>query len=113
MKFGVQLGNLGTFGDTPGVLGCIALAEAADQLGYDSVWVRDHVVLPTKVASRYPYNETGVANFAASQRVYDPLSVLAAVAARTSRVTLGTSVLIVPYRNPVVLGGALATIDHL
>lgn len=113
MKFGVVTGNFGTFGEDPGVEGCLAVAEEAERLGYDSVWVHDHVVMPAMVDSRYLYNATGASPFRVDQYIYDPLAVMAAIGARTSRVGIGTSVLIVPYRNPLVLAKALATIDRI
>jgi probable F420-dependent oxidoreductase len=113
MKFGVDLGNFGAFGADPGVDGCLAVAEEAERLGYDSVWVHDHVVMPSEVTSRYLYNSTGDSPFRTDQYIYDPLAVMAAVGARTNRVDIGTSVLIVPYRNPLVLAKTLATIDRI
>jgi probable F420-dependent oxidoreductase len=113
MKLGVDLGNFGAFGADPGVDGCLAVAEEAERLGFDSVWVHDHIVMPSGVTSRYLYNSTGESPFRADQYIYDPLSVMAAVGARTSRVSIGTSVLIVPYRNPLVLAKSLATIDRI
>lgn len=113
MKFGVVTGNFGTFGEDPGVDACLAIAEEAERLGYDSVWVHDHVIMPAKVDSRYLYNATGASPFHAEQYIYDPLAVMAAIGARTSRVEIGTSVLIVPYRNPLVLAKTLATIDRI
>lgn len=113
MQFGALVGNFGTFGADPGVDGCLAVAAAAERLGYDSVWVHDHVVMPSGVTSRYLYNATGESPFRVEQHIYDPLAVLAAIAARTERVRIGTSVLIVPYRNPVVLAKSLATIDQI
>jgi probable F420-dependent oxidoreductase len=113
MKFGVAIGNFGTFGEDPGVDGCLAVADEADRLGYDSVWVHDHVVMPSKVASTYLYNDTGASPFRAEQFIYDPLAVMAAVGARTSNVAIGTSVLVVPYRNPLLLAKMLSTIDRI
>src|ERR1700722_14595715 len=113
MKVGGDLGNFGVFGADPGVDGCLVVAEQAERLGYDSVWVHDHVVIPTDVTSRYLYNATGDSPFRTDQYIYDPLSVMAAVGARTNRVGIGTSVLIVPYRNPLVLAKSLATIDRI
>jgi len=113
MKVGAAIGNFGNFELEPGVAGCLAVAEEAERLGYDSVWVHDHVVMPSNVESRYLYNASGASPFHAGQHIYDPLAVMAAVAARTSRVQIGTSVLIVPYRNPVVLAKSLATIDQI
>jgi probable F420-dependent oxidoreductase len=113
MKFGVVTGNFGTFGEDPGVDACLAVAEEADRLGYDSVWVHDHVIMPAKVDSRYLYNRTGASPFRVDQFIYDPLAVMAAIGARTSRVGIGTSVLIVPYRNPLALAKSLSTIDRI
>ncbi len=114
MKFGVSVGNLGAFGDEPGVQACLQLAETAEQLGYDSVWVSDHVVRPVDQESLYPYNQSGTRPPPQpDSRISEPLTVLAALAARTTRVRLGTSVLIIPYRNPLILANTLATIDQI
>src|SRR5579884_2770799 len=113
MKLGVAIGNFGQFGKRGGARDLVRIAEAAERLGYDSVWVHDHVVMPADIRARYPYNESGVAGFAWRQDIYDPLAVMAAVAAATERVEIGTSVLIVPYRHPVVLAKMLATLDQI
>jgi probable F420-dependent oxidoreductase len=113
MKFGVLAGNFGNFGEDPGVDGCLTVAEEAERLGYDSVWVHDHVIMPSHVSSRYPYNDSGASPFVTEQFIYDPLAVMAAIGARTTRVSIGTSVLVVPYRNPLVLAKMLSTIDRI
>jgi probable F420-dependent oxidoreductase len=113
VQFGAVVGNFGTYGEDPGVDGCLAVADAAERLGYDSVWVHDHVVMPTGVVYRYLYNDSGDSPFRPEQFIYDPIAVMAAIAGRTSRVQIGTSVLIVPYRNPLVLAKELATIDRI
>ena len=113
VRFGVAAGNFGNFGSEPGVAGCLAVAEEAERLGFDSVWVHDHVVMPSNVRSTYLYNTSGDSPFRPDQYIYDPLAVMAAIAARTERVEIGTSVLIVPYRNPLVLAKTLSTIDHI
>ncbi len=113
MEFGVTTGNFGTFDEDPGVDGCLAVAVEAERLGFDSVWVHDHVVMPSNVTSTYLYNDTGASPFRVDQYIYDPLAVMAAIGARTSRVGIGTSVLIVPYRNPLVLAKTLSTIDRI
>jgi len=113
VKFGVFSGNFGTFGDEPGADGCLAVAEEAERLGFDSVWVHDHVVMPSGVRSKYPYSETGASPFRVDQYIYDPLALMAAIGARTTRIAIGTSVLIVPYRSPLVVAKQLATIDRI
>jgi probable F420-dependent oxidoreductase len=77
------------------------VAERCETLGFDSLWVTDHVVVPE--AYREMFGAT----------VYDPLSVLAFLAAHTQRVELGTAVLVLPYRHPVSTAKQLATIDNL
>jgi probable F420-dependent oxidoreductase len=89
------------------------LAEKAEALGYDTVWFSDHIVIPTEVKSFYPYDPTGQMPFNPSEPYWEPLTVMSYVAGRTSRVRLGTSVLILPYRNPVVTAKMLATLDVL
>ena len=111
MEFGALTGNFGNFGDVPGVDGCLAVADAAERLGYDSVWVHDHVIMPSNVTSTYLYNDSGASPFSTAQYIYDPLVLMAAIGARTARVAIGTSVLVVPYRNPLVLAKQLSTID--
>ncbi len=113
MKFGISIGNFGQFGKRGGAQEQVQIAQCAEQLGYDSVWVHDHLFMPARIRARYPYNDSGVAGFAWRQDIYDPLAMMAAVAVRTQRVSIGTSVLIVPYRNPLVLAKMLATLDCL
>ena len=113
MKFGIPIGNFGTFGKHGDAMDIVAVAENAEALGFDSVWVHDHIFMPARIGSRYPYNDSGVAGFAYHQDIYDPISIMAAVAMRTSRVQIGTSVLIIPYREPLLQAQMLATLDHL
>ncbi len=113
MRFGIPIGNFGTAGKHGDINGVVDIAERAELLGYDSVWVHDHIFMPTTIRSRYPYNDSGVAGFAYHQDIMDPLAVMSAVAVRTSEVQIGTSVLIVPYRDPLYQAQAIATIDQL
>ena len=76
-------------------------AVRAEELGYDSVWVSDHVVVP----------RANVVNF--GETVYDPLVTLGVLAGTTRRVRLGTTVLIVPYRNAVVTAKMVSSLDAL
>jgi probable F420-dependent oxidoreductase len=113
MEFGITVGNFGTFGRHGGAMDQVAIARHAESLGFDSVWVHDHLLMPATIRARYPYNEAGSAGFAYRQDIYDPLAMMAAIAAATGRVRIGTSVLIIPYRNPVLLARMLATLDDL
>src|SRR5213596_621433 len=86
-------------------------SSAARPLGFASVMIADHLVFPVTIKSKYPYTVTGV--FPGQGDVLDQLSLMAFVAAKTERLRLVTSVMIVPYRNPVLTAKALATIDVL
>ncbi|MBI4271437.1 MAG: LLM class F420-dependent oxidoreductase [Candidatus Rokubacteria bacterium] len=111
MKFGFALPGRGPLA-RPDLV--IRLAERAEALRYDSVFVTDHVVLPVSMAgSRYPYSPTGRLAGGAAQDYLEPLAMLGALAHATRRIRLGTSVLVVPYRNPLVTAKTLATIDQL
>jgi probable F420-dependent oxidoreductase len=110
MEFGCVFPNRGPMA-TPANLGRVA--EKAEALGYDTVWFSDHLVIPTEVKSFYPYDPSGRMPFNPSEPYWEPLTVIGYVAGRTSRLRLGTSVLILPYRNPVVTAKMLATLDVL
>ncbi|CAI8023072.1 Uncharacterized protein Mb0965c [Geodia barretti] len=90
-----------------------SLAQRAEELGFDSAWVSDHIILPRQVDSFYPYSPDGVAVFSPDQPYYDPLSTLNFLAGCTQRLRLGTHVLIIPYRNPVLTAKMIATLDTL
>ena len=90
-----------------------SLAQRAEDLGFDHVWVSDHVILPRSVDSFYPYASDGVATFLPDEPYYEPLAALNFLAGCTQRVRLGTHVLILPYRNPVLTAKMIATLDVL
>lgn len=78
----------------------VRLAVLAEELGYVTAWLPDHVLPPS------PYGEV-------YGGVYEPLVTLSYVAAKTTRIRLGTSVLVLPLRNPFVLAKQVATMDRL
>ena len=110
MDFGCVFPNRGPLA-TPANL--LRAAEKAEALGYDTVWFSDHIVIPTEVKSFYPYHPSGQMQFNPSEPYWEPLTAMSYVAGRTSRLRLGTSVLVLPYRNPVVTAKMLATLDVL
>ena len=111
MEFGFSLPGRGPLASPDQIL---RLATRAEALRYASVFVTDHVVLPVSMArSTYPYATTGRLPGGADQDYLDPLALLGWLAHATHRITLGTSVLVVPYRNPLVTAKMLATIDRL
>lgn len=79
----------------------IEIAKKAEGLGFDSIWVSDHVVVPNKYVGRF------------SKIFYDPFVLLTSIAAHTSKLKLGTSVIILPYRNPIIAAKMIATLDVL
>jgi len=110
MHFGFSLAGRGPFAK-PDVL--VKLAAKADALRYSSLFVTDHVVVPTSYRSKYPYSPSGQVGGDWSQGYLEPLALMSFLAGTTSRVRLGTSVLVVPYRNPVVTAKMLATLDQM
>jgi len=98
MKFGVWIPNCRHLA-TPDIIRRTAVR--AERLGYDSVWVSDHVVVPHE----------NVKNF--GETIFDPLVTLGVVAGATHTVQLGTTVLIVPYRNAVVTAKMISSLDAL
>jgi probable F420-dependent oxidoreductase len=111
MEFGFSLPGRGPLATPEQIL---KLAMRADALRYSSLFVTDHVVLPaTQARSIYPYASTGKLPGGADQDYLDPFALLGWLAHATRRVKLGTSVLVIPYRNPLVTAKILATIDRL
>jgi probable F420-dependent oxidoreductase len=92
----------------------LPVAEAAERLGFASVWAAHHVTLPYERSSRYPYGHSGTeVAMSPGMQWLDPLVTLSMVGAVTERVRLGTSVLVLPYRNPVNLAAEAAALDVL
>lgn len=88
------------------------VCDEAEQVGLDSLWVVDHVALPTSARDPYPYLPSGVFP-AGGQPWWHAPSVLAFAAARTRSVRIGTAILVLPYRNALLAAKMLATIDAL
>ena len=101
VKYSFRLPNADYLGFAASALGILDTAVKADELGFDAVFVNDHVIVDGSARSE-PWRQ-----------VYDPLMSLAYVASRTSKIKLGTSVLIMPYRNPVVTAKMIATLDQM
>ena len=99
MKIGYSLSNNQGMEDIQGV---IDLATRCEDLGFDSVWASEHVFNVS-----YVYDRIG------DKPYYEPLTVLTYVAAKTSTIGLGTSVLVLPYHNPIRLAKVAATLDVL
>ena len=98
MQIGVNVLNFGP-GASPSAL--LRWAQIAEGLGYHSVMISDHVAITSDVEQRYP------------EPFYDPLVALTWLAGQTRHVKLGTTVIVLPYRNPLLMARMVANIDHL
>ena len=94
-QFGLAIKNFVGPGEVPDVKALYAYAERAEALGFESLWAWDHVLLG--VEPSFP--------------IIDSITTLAAIAARTRTIKLGTGVLVLPLRNPVVAAKALGSLD--
>jgi probable F420-dependent oxidoreductase len=111
LKIGVFLGDE-PFGSDD-VDGFIRIARAAEEAGFDSLWMGDHPVRPAVNASVYPYSPTGKPAQRSDDSLFDPIVTLAALATATTRVTLGTAVYILPLRHPLITARQVMTLDRV
>ena len=101
VKYSFRLPNADYLGFPATTQAIVETACKAEELGFDALFVNDHVIVDDSPRSE-PW-----------RNVYDPLMVLSYVAAKTSSIRLGTSVLIMPYRNPIVTAKMVATLDQM
>ena len=90
-----------------------ALGRAADERGFHSIWVAEHVVLFDDYASQYPYSADGKIPAGGDNGIFEPFTSLAYLAACTQTVRLGTGICLVPQRNPVYTAKEVAAVDWL
>ena len=109
MRLGFALPNIGPVGTTEGVS---KVAQRAETLGFDSLWTVERLLYPVKPQTPYPVTPDGSLP-EPYKHVLDPLEALTFAAAQTKRIALGTSVLDIPYYNPVMLARRLTTLDFL
>ena len=109
MRVGTTIPHMGAEA-SPEVI--VRAAQRAEALGYDSLWVAERVLYPVNPQTPYPGTPDGSLP-AVYQRVFTPIETLTFVAAHTRRIALGTSVLIMPYHNPVLVARQLTTLDVL
>jgi probable F420-dependent oxidoreductase len=99
MKVGITVPNNWGVEDVREV---VALGQQAEQLGFDSIWTMDHLLNIGFVRDRLD-----------NKPYYHPMAILSFLAAKTTTITLGTSVMVLPYHNPIELGKYSATLDQL
>jgi probable F420-dependent oxidoreductase len=108
MRFGLPLP---TFRRVAGPDAIRHVAQRAEQLGFDGIWVSDHIVVPSSTVDHFARrfgDSTGIGS-----PIYEALTVLGFAAACTSKIRLGTTVIVVPYRNPLLTAKILSTLDVL
>lgn len=110
MKFGIVFANAGPASQPEHA---VALAQLAEEAGFESLWTVEHVVVPAGYESEYPYSRDGRMPGGEDVPIPDPLVWLSWVGSQTSRIKLATGILILPQRNPVVLAKEAATLDVL
>jgi probable F420-dependent oxidoreductase len=110
LQFGANIFGVGALAD-PVALG--EVARLAEDLGYHSVFVADHVVMPRALASKYPYSRDGSFPYDPDRDWLDPMVALGFLAARTRTIRIGTSITVLPMRHPIVTAKQVATADHL
>ena len=110
MKIGLIGVNVG--GDDTGE-NMVRLAQKAEQVGLESPWTFEHVIVPMDYQSRYPYHHSGRFDAPPETSFIDPLIALSHVAAVSKTLRLGTGINIVSQTNPLLLAKQVASLDHL
>jgi probable F420-dependent oxidoreductase len=110
MKFGLFFANAGPF-SVPETFE--ALVRTADEVGFESLWTVEHVVVPAGYESRYPYARDGRMPGPENAPIPDPILPLAYAAAISRRIRLATGIVILPQRHPVYVAKEFATLDVL
>lgn len=110
LRVGALLASLGA---DAARISVAADARTAEEVGFDSLWVSDHVLMPAELTTPYPFSDDGAILWELDDPWFDPLIWLTAAAVSTSRIELGTNVLVAALRPPLPLAKQLATIDQL
>ena len=110
MKFGLRYCNVGPLSRRDPALEIAQFAEAA---GFESLWSIEHVVIPAGYQSAYPYSDDGRFGWPETLDYPDPIMWLAVIAGATTTLKLGSAVMILPQRNPLVLAKEIATFDMM
>jgi probable F420-dependent oxidoreductase len=109
MKIGIVPINIGVQNGEQ----MIQAAQAAEAMGYESVWTFEHVIVPVDYESKYPYNDSGKMGAPPETNFVDPLIALTAIAAATSTIRLGTGVNILSQVNPIYMAKQAASLDFM
>jgi probable F420-dependent oxidoreductase len=110
MQFGAHIFGVGELAD-PKTL--VEVAQLAENLGYHSIFVADHIIVPRGLESKYPYSGDGRFPYAPDQNWLDPMVALGYLAGLTQTIRLGTSVTVLPMRHPIITAKQIVSADHL
>ena len=110
MKFGLMYANAGPFGFPDNLA---HLARTAEDVGIESIWAVEHVVIPVGYRSVYPYSPSGKIPGPENIPLPDPLLALTFAAAVTTKLRLATGILLLPQRHPIYVAKEVATLDVL
>ena len=88
-------------------------AITAENYGVESIWMQDHIILPKTDTKLYPYTKDKSFPLNPKTPILDPLVTLGFIASKTSKIKLGTSIIVLPYRNPIILAKNFSTLDVL
>ena len=90
-----------------------SLAQEAERLGFESIWVPDHLVFPHEMPATYLYSEDGKPPIPASTAIYDPWALLGGLVTVTESIRLATAVFVLPLRHPLITARGVLTIDRM
>ena len=110
LRLGAKVPNSGP---VPFRIGTARMAAMLESAGFESIWTSDHVVFPHEVRSKYPFAADGRITWKVEADYLEPVVVLSAMTSITTTAELGTSVLILPMRNPILFAKQAACIDVL
>jgi len=111
MKFGIRM-PVPPYGPIENGPYIARFAKLVEELGFESVWGIDHALMHLEYDSKYPYKKGGRTPLPAEGTMPDPLIMLSYLAAVTERIRLGTAMLVLPQRHPIILAKELATLDR-
>ncbi|MSO73578.1 MAG: TIGR03619 family F420-dependent LLM class oxidoreductase [Alphaproteobacteria bacterium] len=112
MEFGFNIPNGGPLAHNDDIA---AICRKGEDCGYSILAIPDHIIIPRTIGANYPYSPDGTLNFSTlgAGECLEPLALMASAAAQTKTAKLLTSVMVVPYREPMLTAKLVSTIDHL
>jgi probable F420-dependent oxidoreductase len=91
----------------------VPIAQACERAGYEALWISDHLFTPLEYRRVYPYNDSGEPGYTIDTPLHDIWPMLAAIAVSTKTIQVGSGVVILPIRNPIITAHAAVTIQNL